>query len=216
MKKLTSLIAVGIAAISLQSASAAIILTTQFDNTFDDALTAPFVGNATLSYSAGSPLADGVYAWNSFSDLSFTASFPDLGVTFTQEDLDSTDVYVAIVGSNFFFANPDPDTNSPYNGSADFVNGTYVFTNEPIDVVSLKSTFRGTAFSYPLYQVYSTDAVDPAYLGSYGTDRQLASLGGGGGNPTAVPEPGSWTTAAALVIGTGFARWRRRPKAAKA
>ena len=37
-----------------------------------------------------------------------------------------------------------------------------------------------------------------------------------GVSTAAVPEPGSWTTAAALVIGTGFARWRRRPKAAKA
>jgi hypothetical protein len=216
MKKITSLLAVSLACIGLQSASAAIILTAKFDNSFDNALTAPFVGNATLSYLAGSPLSDGVYAWNSFSGLTFSATFPGLPVTFTQAHLLSTDVYVAVVGSNFFFANPNSASNSPFGGSADFSNGSYIFTNEPIDNVSLTSTFRGTSFTYPLYQIWDAfDATNIFYMGTYGADRQSATTGGGGGDPSAVPEPGQVAASLLLLGGIGGYVFVKRRKAAK-
>lgn len=217
MKKITSLLAIGFASLGIQSASAAIILTTQFDNTFDDALTAPFVGNATLSYSAGSPLADGVYAWNSFSGLSFSASFPGVGsgVTFNETHLLSSDVYVAIVGSSFFFANPNSINNStPYDGSAVFSNGTYYLTTEPIDNSTLSSAFRGTSFSYAMYQVNLVADNSGVDGGSYGADRQLASVGGGGA-PAAVPEPGQVAASLLLLGGIGGYVFLKRRKAAK-
>jgi hypothetical protein len=217
MKIITSLLAVAVVGLGIQSASAALILTTQFDATFDDALTAPFVGNATLSYSAGSPLADGVYAWNSFSGLSFSASFPDVGsgVTFNETHLLSSDVYVAIVGSSFFFANPNSDANSPYSGSADFSNGTYYLTTEPVNNSTLSSDYRGTAFSYPLYQLSLVADGSFIYGGSYGADRQLATVGGGG-DPAAVPEPGQVAASLLLLSGIGGYVFLKRRKAAKA
>jgi hypothetical protein len=215
MKKITSLLAIGAAAIGIQSASAALItLQTNFDNTFDDALSAPYVGNATLTYTSPSALPDGVYEWNSFTGLTFSASFPDLGVTFTQTDLLSTDVYVAIVGSNFFFANSNSTDNSPQGGSADFSNGTYILTNEPVNNITLSSDFRGTSFSYPLYQLLAGS--DTVYMGSYGADRQLASLGGGGGDPAAVPEPGQVAASLLLLGGIGGYVFLKRRKVAKA
>ena len=102
MKKITTLLAIGAAAIGIQSASAALItLQTNFDTTFDDRLTPPYVGNATLTYTAPSALADGVYGWDSLSGLTFNAYFPSPGVTFTNANLSNptSDISVAIVGS---------------------------------------------------------------------------------------------------------------------
>ena len=89
-------------------------LDTSFDATFDNSLSAPFKGTASLSYTAPSQLPDGVYSWQSFSGLTLAINFPTEGVTFTESSLltPSSDVSVVLNGAAFFFASPSPATSA--------------------------------------------------------------------------------------------------------
>ena len=80
---------IGLALLSSASTTSAdtFTLITAFDNTFDQTLTAPFVGTGSLSYDAVSALPNGSYDWTSFTNLSLQITFASF--TFTQLDLNT-------------------------------------------------------------------------------------------------------------------------------
>jgi hypothetical protein len=230
MKKTTALLA-GLLALSAHTHGAIIIHTTNFDNTFDSSVSAPFVGSASFSYNRSSALADGFYTFtylNSFSPV-FSASFNN-AQTFSLSDLvsDPTQTGVYLSGSNFILAGTS-GYGGPMGGTADFVVGgdenaaLPYLTSEKIWVDHLGSkfysSFRNTAVDYALF-IEGSSALDPNgsrnYGGNYGFDISAinGASSGGGGDPAAVPEPGTWAAAALLVGGAAFMRWRKRAKVA--
>jgi hypothetical protein len=233
MKKITSLLALATAAIGLQSASAALLTyTTSLDNSFDNTLSAPFVGSASFSYNKASALADGFYTFsylNSFSPV-LSISFNN-GNSFSLSDLvsDPSQTGVYLSGSSFILAGISGYT-GPKGGTADFIVGGTgpVFSSEAIWInysgSKFFSNFRDGAIDYPLYMEASTvidyDANNTNYMGSYGFDVSLvngpASGGGGGGGGTAaVPEPGQVAASLLLLSGIGGYVFLKRRKPAK-
>ena len=131
-------------------------LTSNFDNTFNDSLVAPYVGTASLSYTNGGVLGDGVYSWSSLVStygLTYTASFLN-GQTFTGADLQTpgtTNIY--IYGDSFVFTSLYADAGGNLSGSADFTNSNnYIFSGEPL-YNSTYSQVRGPSINSPMYYV---------------------------------------------------------------
>lgn len=187
---------------------------------------APFVGVLTLAYDAENALGNGSYAWSSLSNLSLSAVFAGAGtggadVTFNQThlDFDSSKIFLQVINGNFFFTNSSNSGGSGtslsgnvWGGSANFVNGKYLFTTQPLNNVT-RMGFGNYVVEYnALYQLVdiSTASVgispgEPGY--SSGTTIYMGNYG----NPTdnlAVPEPSAFSL---LAVGLGFLlRTRRR------
>jgi hypothetical protein len=195
-------------------------ITSNLDNSFGSApnfsttVEAPYVGNLILSYDAASPLANGSYAWSSLSNLQLSALFPTAdggnAVSFNQShlDFDPAGVYLQVVDGNFFFTNSSSGgsgtslSGSTFGGSANFINGNYLFTTQPLNNAT-RMGFGGYVVEYnALYQLVKltpgSTVTTPIYMGNYG-------------NPTsnvAVPEPSALSL---LVVGlSGLVALRRR------
>lgn len=167
-------------------------LTCEFDGTIDQTLTAPFVGDGSFSYDAPAPLADGSYAWTSFSNIALQLTVQ--GFTFAQTDLTTTaaDVNIGIRGGYFFFSNLNGAGDGAQGGSADFSNSGNYLTTQPYDPSS--GPLGGGNPDAPLYHVNIA-----------GTDI--------GGNYGAVPEP---TTFACMIAGAAMCGvFIRRKKSAR-
>lgn len=167
--------------------------------------TAPLVGQATLSFTAASPLADGNYAWTSLSDLSFTATF-DLPssstVTYTHADLDesttpASEVHVQLRNGSFFFTR---DVVGGYGPAISLAKDGFWLTTQGLDNTGVANGGT-TAPVAPMYTINDTnDSMSTTLFGVYG-----------GGAP--VPEPSTY----GLILGglaLAGAAIRRR-KAAK-
>lgn len=188
-------------------------LVSNLDNSFNDpaggfstTVTAPYVGTLSLSYDAPSALTNGSYAWSSLSNLQLSVVFPAAAagsdVTFNQShlDFDPAFVYLQVIDGNFFFTNSSNSGGSgaslsgnSWGGSANFVNGNYLFTTQPLNNAT-RMGFGGYVLEYnALYRlIQNPGAFDQAtvYTGNYG-------------NPTdnlAVPEP---SAVSLLVVGIG-------------
>lgn len=179
---------------------------------FSTTVEAPFVGSLTLSYDATNSLANGSYAWNSLTNLQLAVLFPGAGagganVTFDQTHLDfnPAGISIQVVDGNFFFTNSGAkgsgtsNSGSTFGGSANFINGIYLFTTQPLDTAT-RVGFGNYVVEYnALYQLRDTASGNPIYQGNYGNPTDNAS---------AVPEPSALSL---LVIGmAGLAALRRR------
>jgi len=173
---------------------------------------APFVGSLTISYDAPNALANGSYALNSLGVFQLSVLFPgaDNGtdVTFNQShlDFDLAGIYIQVVDGNFFFTHSSGNGQSlsgtPWFGSANFVNGGYLFTTQPLDSAT-RMGFGGYVVEYnALYQLIKDPSASQStsYMGNYG-------------NPTdnlAVPEPSALSLLAAGMGGVAILRRRRK------
>jgi hypothetical protein len=178
--------------------------------TFDDWYGSAFgVGTATVTYDAPSALENGVYAWTSLDNLSFTAIFDGVPVTFTEADLftdetPASTIYLAVSGNEFLFAS---DTPNFYDFSTLFLKDGYLLWTYWVDSVTLRfpgmegeSVEEGESFQ-SFYQVQ--DPQNLVYMGFYGPD--IAS----------VPEPGTYALLAlamALLGGHWIHQRRRRTR----
>lgn len=177
----------------------------------------PSVGTLTLSYEATSALTNGSYAWSSLSNLQLDVVFPTAvggnPVTFTQSHLDfnPAGIYVQVVDGNFFFTNSGSGgsgtslSGNTYGGAANFINGNYLFTTQPLDNVT-RMGFGGYVVEYnALYQLVDITGITPGTGG--GTPIYMGNYG----NPTdnlAIPEPSAFSL---LAVGLGVVlRSRRR------
>jgi hypothetical protein len=175
---------------------------------FSTTVEAPFVGSLTISYDASNALANGSYALNSLSNFQlsvlFSGAINGTDVTFNQShlDFDLAGIYIQVVDGNFFFTHSSGNGQSlsgnPWGGSANFVNGGYLFTTQPLDSAT-RMGFGDYVVEYnALYQLIKDPGASQStiYMGNYG-------------NPTDnVPEPSALSL---LAVGLGgLAMMRRR------
>jgi len=168
---------------------------------FSTTVEAPFVGSLTISYDAPNALANGSYALlNSLGVFQLSVLFPGANngtdVTFNQShlDFDLAGIYIQVVDGNFFFTHSSGNGQSlsgnPWGGSANFVNGGYLFTTQPLDSAT-RMGFGDYVVEYnALYQLIKDPGPSQStiYMGNYG-------------NPTDnVPEP---SAASLLAVGLG-------------
>lgn len=224
------LLSLPLVALAAASSAATFTYTTGFDATFDDTLSAPYVGSATLTYEAPSQLADGYYSWTSLLNsygMTFSATFdlPEGGTTafdashlfaqypgfpeLSQQDLyDGT--YVTLSNGSFYLTNATVQDSGDYvghPGSALFSNGEYNWAAEPISLNG-RSAYRETSFDRALFTFGAGTSFSGIYTGSYGTSfTDGRSLGAGGG---VVPEPSAYGVALGLLALAGAAIRRRR------
>jgi hypothetical protein len=186
---------------------------------FSTTIEAPYVGALTLTYDAANALANGSYALNSLSNFQLSVLFSGanngIDVTFDQTHLDFAiaGIYIQVVDGDFFFTNSGSGqsgsesgsgtslSGSMWGGAANFINGGYLFTTQPLDSAT-RMGFGGYVVEYnALYQLIK----DP------GASNQSTIYQGNYGNPTdnlAVPEPSALSL---LAIGLGgLAMMRRR------
>ncbi len=219
------------ATLAIPASAATFQLSNNLDNTFSTGsppvfsttVVAPYVGSMTLSYQADSALTNGSYAWTSLTTVNLSVVFPDQGgLTFTQAQLDTpaTDIKIQVVDGNFFFTNINTNGSSTslsggtYGGSANFINGNYRFTTQPLNSET-RTGFGGYVVDYnALYQLIdSTNASVGIAMGMPGYVAPTTVYKGNYGNPTAnvsaatVPEP-----SAALLGALGTLALLRRRK----
>ena len=185
---------------------------------YSTTVSAPSVGTLTLSYDAPSALTNGSYAWSSLSNLQLNVVFPAAvggnAVSFNQThlDFDSAFIYLQVIDGNFFFTNSGSYgsgtslSGNMWGGAANFINGNYLFTTQPLDNVT-RMGFGGYVVEYnALYQLVDITGITPGnsggipiYMGNYG-------------NPTdnlAVPEPSALSLLAVGLGGVAMIRRRR-------
>lgn len=200
----------------LDAGAATFQITSDLDNSFNGSgggfsttVEAPIVGSLVLSYDAASPLTNGSYAWSALSNLQLSVTFPTAvagsPVTFNQSHLDfnPAGIYIQVVNGNFFFTNSGSGgsgtslSGNVWGGAANFINGNYLFTTQPLDNVT-RMGFGGYVVEYnALYQLVDITGTTPGNSG--GTPIYTGNYG----NPTdnlAVPEP---SALALLVVGLG-------------
>lgn len=223
------------AAIALPSSASAAVqqLTSNLDNsfiaspgnppTFSTTVVAPFVGSLVLSYEAEAPLGNGTYAWNSFSSLSLSVSFPNVSQYFNETDLDTpaAEIFVHVVDGNFFFTNSNFNGSSVsvsgatnYGGSANFINdANYLFTTQPLNSTTRKGFGNYVVEYNALYQLVDLNTASTGIpVGQPGYSPGIPIYQGNYGNPTdnnigAVPEPSSF---ALLALGAAGLVARRK------
>jgi hypothetical protein len=182
--------------------------TASYDNSFDNVLVSPLVGSATLTYTAGSRLADGNYSWSTLLNtygmtLTTTFTLPDSSTqTFTQADLSYqgwdeelitnaealAGVSVFFVGGTFLFTNSS-FTGGGHPGSANFVNASgFKISHMPVTVDAIPM-FED--FDYVGYAFIRPDWNSEIYVGNYGASISLAQ------NSPAIPEPSTY----GLILG---------------
>ncbi len=167
---------------------------------------APLVGSLSLSYDSASPLTNGSYAWNSLSNLQLAVLFPGAGsggvnVSFDQTHLDfnPNGISIQVVDGNFFFTNSGTNgsgtsnSGSTFGGSANFINGGYLFTTQPLDTTT-RMGFGNYVVEYnALYQLVDISTASTGISpGQPGYSSGTPIYRGNYGNPTdnlAVPEP---------------------------
>ncbi|MEY2852713.1 MAG: hypothetical protein RL549_1412 [Verrucomicrobiota bacterium] len=177
---------------------------------------APFVGSLTISYDASSALTNGSYALNSLSNFQLSVLFPGVNsgtdVTFNQShlDFDIAGVYVQVVDGNFFFTNSASGgsgtslAGNTWGGSANFINGNYLFTTQPLNNVT-RMGFGNYVVEYnALYQLVDISTASTGIApGQPGYSSGTTIYRGNYGNPTdnlAVPEP---SAVSLLAVGLG-------------
>jgi hypothetical protein len=184
-----------------------------------------FVGSLTISYEASNALANGSYALNSLSNFQLSVLFPGANagadVTFNQTHLDFAiaGIYIQVVDGNFFFTNSATGGSgtsltpgNTWSGSANFINGNYLFTTQPLNNVT-RMGFGGYVVEYnALYQLVDISTASTGIApGEPGYSSGTPIYRGNYGNPTdnlAVPEPSALSL---LAIGLGgLAAMRRR------
>ena len=207
MRKITSLFAASLFLVSGVH-GALITLSTTFDNNMLGGTPRDPVGVGYFTYEASSALASGSYAFNSFTNPTFTATF-DGGYVFTLANLNLTEtdinaLHVDIGGNQFNFTTTleDPAYTAVFENSQ---HNWLTFGNtQPLQDLG----------AYNGHGYYAMEAVQgmetPTYSGGYG----IGSAAAPGPEPAPVPEPGTWAAAAMLLGGAGFARWRKRAKRA--
>jgi hypothetical protein len=201
-------------------------ITSDLDNSFNQSgggfsttVEAPIVGSLVLSYDAANPLTNGSYAWSALSNLQLSVTFPTAvggnPVTFNQShlDFDPAGIYVQVVDGNFFFTNSGSGgsgtslSRNSWGGAANFINGNYLFTTQPLDNVT-RMGFGGYVVEYnALYQLVDITGITPGNSG--GTPIYMGNYG----NPTdnlAVPEPSALCLFAIGLGGLAILRRRRK------
>jgi hypothetical protein len=189
---------------------------------FSTTVEAPFVGTLTISYDAANALANGSYALNSLSNFQlsvlFSGAINGTDVTFNQSHLDFAlaGIYIQVVDGNFFFTHSSNSGRSlagnTWGGSANFINGNYLFTTQPLNNVT-RMGFGGYVVEYnALYQLVdistASTGIEPGQPG-YSEGTQIYQ--GNYGNPTDnVPEPSALSL---LAIGLGGLAVMRRRRA---
>jgi hypothetical protein len=169
--------------------------------------TAPYAGQATLSFTAPSPLANGNYAWNSFSNLAFDVTLLLLNstvISYSESDLDTnvtptSEIHITLSNGSFFFTNSATNgrttslgngrspVDSPYIASAVFENGDYGFGSEFINSTLLTGGWSGGA----------NKQYNAKYEMGGGPSGQRISIYGDYGTSTPVPEPSTY----GLILG---------------
>jgi hypothetical protein len=191
---------------------------------FSTTVEEPFVGSLTISYDAPTALANGSYALNSLENFQLSVLFPGANngtdVTFNQSHLDFVlaGIYIQVVDGNFFFTHSSSSGSSlarnTWGGSANFINGNYLFTTQPLNNVT-RMGFGGYVVEYnALYQLVdistASTGIEPGQPGfSEGTQIYQGNYG----NPTdnlAVPEPSALSLLAAGMGGVAILRRRRK------
>ena len=192
---------------------------------FSTTVEAPFVGSLTISYDASNALANGSYALNSLSNFQlsvlFSGAINGTDVTFNQThlqpDFDIAGIYIQVVDGNFFFTNAATDGNGAsagnrWDGSANFINGNYRFTTQPLNNVT-RMGFGGYVVEYnALYQLVDISTASTGIeFGQPGYSQGTTIYMGNYGNPTDnVPEPSALSL---LAIGLGGLAMMRRRRA---
>lgn len=210
----------------LDAGAATFQITSDLDNSFNGSgggfsttVEAPIVGSLVLSYDAASPLTNGSYAWSALSNLQLSVTFPTAvggsPVTFNQShlDFDPAGIYIQVVNGNFFFTNSGSGgsgtslSGNVWGGAANFINGNYLFTTQPLDNVT-RMGFGGYVVEYnALYQLVDITGITPGSGG--GTPIYMGNYG----NPTdnlAVPEPSAFSLFAIGLGGLAILRHRRK------
>jgi len=199
-------------------------ISSNLDNSFMDSsgpspvysttIEAPYVGALTLTYDAANALANGSYALDSLSNFQLSVLFSGanngIDVTFDQTHLDFAiaGIYIQVVDGDFFFTNSGQSgsgtslSGSTWGGAANFINGGYLFTTQPLDSAT-RMGFGGYVVKYnALYQLIK----DP------GASNESTIYTGNYGNPTdnlAVPEPSALSLLAVGLGGLALVRRRR-------
>jgi len=187
---------------------------------FSTTVEAPFVGSLTISYDASNALANGSYALNSLSNFQlsvlFSGAINGTDVTFNQSHLDFAlaGIYIQVVDGNFFFTHSSNSGRSlagnTWGGSANFINGNYLFTTQPLNNVT-RMGFGGYVVEYnALYQLVDISTASTGIeFGQPGYSQGTTIYMGNYGNPTDnVPEPSALSL---LAVGLGgLAMMRRR------
>ena len=228
---------VAMVAVPALASAATIELKCNFDTTNDDNVSAPYVGNGTLSYQNSVRLPSGLYSLKTLRDTygaTFTATLTSDAIGGTQtwsladlvSPIDVVNVY--IIGESFVFTSPEASSGTQYGGSADYLNTAgYIFTQEPL-YDDCTSKFRGTSITYPLYQVRASSAITSLLFGNYGgsvgavlADANLdAGLDMTPSTPTptpatSVPASSPWSVVALVVVGLALPLALRRRGAAR-
>jgi hypothetical protein len=195
---------------------------------FSTTVEAPFVGSLTISYDAPNALTNGSYALNSLSNFQLSVLFPGVNsgtdVTFNQShlDFDIAGVYVQVVDGNFFFTNSASGgsgtslAGNTWGGSANFINGNYLFTTQPLNNVT-RMGFGNYVVEYnALYQLVdistASTGIAPGQPGfSSGTTIYKGNYGNPTDNASAVPEPSALSL---LAVGLGALVAMRRSRKA--
>jgi hypothetical protein len=190
---------------------------------FSTTVEAPFVGSLTISYDAPNALTNGSYALNSLSNFQLSVLFPGVNsgtdVTFNQShlDFDIAGVYVQVVDGNFFFTNSASGgsgtslAGNTWGGSANFINGNYLFTTQPLNNVT-RMGFGGYVVEYnALYQLVDISTASTGIeFGQPGFSQGTTIYMGNYGNPTDnVPEPSALSLLAVGLGGLALRRFRR-------
>lgn len=180
-------------ALAAGSVWAQTVYTIDFDATADNTTTAPFVGSGTVTI-ANAPASDGTFALSSLGAVTFSFTFPALGLTFTNAQISTPANQILFRFTTegnvrrLQFSNTNAIGGGPLSGAIDFGNFSTGLSFQP------PGPPPGTALNQ--FALFSPSG---SLFGNYYASQPVA----------AVPEPGTILAGAGAAFLLGAHRCRR-------